>query len=270
MLGRALAHADREETTLTQDERSLRLSVVPELDKTGEVATLVVTLIDVTEIVQARERLSESEARLSALMEKTTVIFAMKDMKGDYLFANRRFIEFFGIDANDYAGKSDFMLLPPPLAADLWNLDLAALRERVPITGEHLVECADGRRQLKSVHQVLCDAQGQPTAFVVEAEDITIARHAEEQMRITARVFDQAGEAIVVTDANTVIQTVNAAFTRITGYTQTEAVGQRTALLKSGRHSPEFYHAMWQALRDVGYWQGETWNRRKNGELYPE
>ncbi|MCX8018287.1 MAG: PAS domain-containing protein, partial [Rhodocyclaceae bacterium] len=85
LLGRALAHADREEATLTLDERILRLSVTPGLDKTGEVATLVVSLIDVTDITQAQAQLAESQARLAALMEMTTVIFALKDLKGAYL-----------------------------------------------------------------------------------------------------------------------------------------------------------------------------------------
>ena len=270
MLGRALAHADREEETRRRDERILRLAVTPGLDKTGEVATLVVTLIDITDVAQAQARLAESQARLSALMEKTTVIFAMKDLKGGYLYANRRFLEFFGIDARAYMGKTDFVLLPPALAADVWNLDLTALRTRAPVVGEHAVE-RDGRcHWLKSVHQVLLDADGQPTAFIIEAEDVSAARHAEDQLRITARVFDQAGEAIVVTDANSVIQTVNAAFTRITGYAAHEAIGQRTTLLKSGRHSADFYHNLWQGLRESGYWQGEIWNKRKNGEIYPE
>ncbi len=269
MLGRALAHADREEMTVEHDERTLQLVVTPGLDKTGTVKTLVVTLVDITDVAQAQARLVESEARLSALMEKTTVIFAMKDIKGAYLFANPRFIDFFGVDPVAYVGKTDFDLLPA-LAADFWELDLAALRERKPVFGDRPVETRDGKRWLKSVHQVLRDAQGQPTAFVIEAEDVTVARHAEEQLRITARVFDQAGEAIVVTDANAVIQTVNAAFTRITGYAAHEAIGRRSDLLKSGRHSADFYQAMWLALREGGSWQGEIWNKRKNGEIYPE
>ncbi|MCX8086836.1 MAG: EAL domain-containing protein [Rhodocyclaceae bacterium] len=270
LLGRALAHADREELIFRLDGRTQRLSVTPGLDKTGGVATLVVTLIDITDIVEAQQKLAESQARLNALMEKTTVIFAMKDTKGAYLYANRRFLEYFSIAEEDYQGKTDFALLPAKLAADLWNLDLTALRERRAVSGEHQLDCAHGRCWLRSTHQTLFDANGEPTAFIFEAEDITAIRRAEEQMRITARVFDQAGEAIVVTDAAAVIQTVNAAFTQITGYTASEAIGQRTTLLKSGRHSAEFYQAMWQALRDNGFWQGEIWNKRKNGEIYPE
>ena len=269
ILANVLAHGDREEASVLQDGRSLRLAVTPGVDPAGQVASLVVTLIDITDITQALARLDVSESRLSALMEKTTVIFAMKAPNGAYVFANRRFLDYFGL-ADDYAGRTDFTLLPPTLAAELWALDMAALRERAPVTGEHLLERPEGRRYLKSVHLTLFNAEGSPTAFIVEAEDITERKRAEEQLRITARVFDQAGEAIVVTDARGVIQTVNAAFTRITGYRHEEAVGQPTTLLKSGRHSAEFYRLMWQSIAQRGFWQGEIWNRRRNGEVYPE
>lgn len=271
LLGRALAHADREECTLERDGRILRLEVVPGSDKaSAEIATLVATLTDITEIVHTHSELAESQRRLAALMEKTTVIFAMKDLKGAYLYANQRFLDFFGIAADAYIGKTDFELLPPALATEIWSLDLQTLRTRGPVFGQHCVEQTKGCRRLKSAHQVLLDTHDQPNAFIFEAEDITSAYHAEEQLRITARVFDQAGEAIVVTDARGVIQTVNSAFTRITGYTHEEAVGQPTSLLKSGRQSKDFYLNMWQALNEHGFWQGEIFNRRKNGEIYPE
>lgn len=270
MLGRALAHADREECTLEHLERICRLAVTPGLDKTGEVSTLVVTLIDMTDIALAQAKLTESQGRLSALMEKTTVIFAMKDMKGDYVYANKRFLDFFGLAADNYIARNDFALLPPALAADFWKQDLQALRERQPITEEHMLQRDGLKFDLRSVHQVLFDADGQPSAFIIEAEDVTAARRAEEQLRITARVFDQAGEAIIITDPQGIIQTVNTAFSKITGYPAEEVIGQSTTLLKSGQQSAEFYQNMWQALHNHGFWQGEIWNKKKNGEIFPE
>lgn len=270
LLGRALAYADREEQTIHQDERTLRLAITPGLDKLGNVANLVVTLIDVTDITRAQAQLAESQSRLSALMEKTTVIFAMKDYKGCYLYANRRFLDFFGITQQEYIGKTDFELLPSPLATKLWSLDLAALREGGLTGGEHVLERDGQRLHLRSIHQSILDTDGRPTAFITEAEDVTTALRAEEQLRITARVFDQAGEAIMVANPHGVIQTINAVFTRITGYSSEDAVGQPISILKSGRHSAEFYRGLWQALHDRGFWQGEIWNRRKNGAIYPE
>ncbi|NOX75472.1 MAG: EAL domain-containing protein [Gammaproteobacteria bacterium] len=84
------------------------------------------------------------------------------------------------------------------------------------------------------------------------------------------RIFDSTLEGIMITDANGVIQSVNPAFSLITGYSAVEAIGSTPKLLHSGRHDAEFYRQMWQSLHDNGHWQGEIWNRRKNGEVYPE
>ncbi|WP_176787605.1 diguanylate cyclase domain-containing protein [Roseospirillum parvum] len=91
---------------------------------------------------------------------------------------------------------------------------------------------------------------------------------AEEDLRLAATVYAHSSEGIMVTDANSRILTVNPAFTEITGYAADEAVGQSPALLRSNRHEPRFYDDMWQAIAKDGSWQGEVWNRRKNGEAY--
>jgi diguanylate cyclase (GGDEF)-like protein/PAS domain S-box-containing protein len=88
-------------------------------------------------------------------------------------------------------------------------------------------------------------------------------------MRLAAAVFESQ-EGMLVSDAKNRILRVNKAFTRITGYTAEEAVGQTPSLLKSGRHDEAFYAAMWESIKGTGAWEGEIWNRRKNGEIYPE
>ena len=113
------------------------------------------------------------------------------------------------------------------------------------------------------------DRQTQREGAVVTFRDISEQRLANEKMRIAAIAFETQ-EAMVVTDAASRILRINQAFTRVTGYTAAEAVGQTPALLKSGRHDAAFYQEMWQALQASGRWQGEIWNRRKNGEVYPE
>ena len=91
-----------------------------------------------------------------------------------------------------------------------------------------------------------------------------------ENRRVSAAVFDTTSEGIVVTDATNRIILVNPAFTRSTGYSEAELLGKTPAMLRSGRHSNDFYRAMWQALAESDHWQGEIWNRRKDGEVYPE
>lgn len=104
---------------------------------------------------------------------------------------------------------------------------------------------------------------------VTALRDVTQQRQAEESLRIAATAFESQ-EGILITDADGKILRVNSAFSRITGYAAEEAIGQNTSLLKSGRHGAEFYAAMWQAISEHDTWQGEVWNRRKNGEAYPE
>lgn len=94
---------------------------------------------------------------------------------------------------------------------------------------------------------------------------------AETRLQLSATVFSHAREGIIITDARSVIVDVNDTFTSITGYSREETVGQKTrALLSSGRQSPEFYAARRQAIEAAGYWSGEVWNRRKNGEVFAE
>jgi diguanylate cyclase (GGDEF)-like protein/PAS domain S-box-containing protein len=104
---------------------------------------------------------------------------------------------------------------------------------------------------------------------VVAHADITARRQAEASLRIAAIAFDSP-EGMMVTDADGVILQVNASFTRITGYSSAEAVGRTPGMLSSGRHDAAYYRAMWAAIGANGRWQGEIWNRRKNGEVYPE
>src|SRR3989338_2724843 len=98
---------------------------------------------------------------------------------------------------------------------------------------------------------------------------VTQLQDAQAELRIAATAFE-AEEGMFITDASGVILRVNQAFTGITGYPAGEAVGQTPKLFNSERHDEAFYVAMWENIRQTGAWQGEIWNRRKNGEVYPE
>ena len=95
-------------------------------------------------------------------------------------------------------------------------------------------------------------------------------RHAEQELRLAAAVYEQSAEGILVSDQDNRILTVNRAFTEVTGYQLEEIRGQNPRILASGRHDRDFYQGMWASLLELGHWQGEIWNRRKNGEVYPE
>ena len=107
-----------------------------------------------------------------------------------------------------------------------------------------------------------------PPQLRVVIDDISEQKQAEAELRITAVAFE-AQEGIIVTDANKIILRANQAFTRITGYSAEEVIGQTPAFLNSGRHDEDFYYDLWATVVADGHWQGETWDKRKNGEIFP-
>jgi diguanylate cyclase (GGDEF)-like protein/PAS domain S-box-containing protein len=100
--------------------------------------------------------------------------------------------------------------------------------------------------------------------------EITERSFAEQQLKLFAKVFENALEGISITDANGNIVAVNQSFTKITGYRESDVLGKNPRVLKSQKHGPEFYKKMWHSLLVKGKWTGEIWNRRANGEVYPE
>jgi len=115
----------------------------------------------------------------------------------------------------------------------------------------------------------LADADGELFGYLGIASDITERGRLEQELRIAATAFESQA-AILVTDAEQHILRINPAFTRLTGYSAEEAIGQKPSLLSSGRQDGNFYREMWHTLAESGHWQGEIWNRRKCGEIYPE
>lgn len=115
----------------------------------------------------------------------------------------------------------------------------------------------------------LRDATGKLIGFLGIASDIGERLRMEQELRVAAIAFESQA-AIMVTDAGQRILRVNPAFTKLTGYSADEAVGQLPSMLKSGRQDRSFYQQMWHELGETGHWQGEIWNRRKSGEIYPE
>ncbi|OHC64164.1 MAG: hypothetical protein A2045_02135 [Rhodocyclales bacterium GWA2_65_20] len=113
-------------------------------------------------------------------------------------------------------------------------------------------------------------AQDGEALAVLTLRDIGARRLAEEKLRLSDKVFEYSAEAIVITDTAGRILAVNPAFTWLTGYRPDEAIGATPRILKSGRHEDGFYAAMWQALLDDGHWEGELWDRRKDGSHYPK
>ncbi len=147
----------------------------------------------------------------------------------------------------------------------------APLGTREPAELVHRLLFADGRLKHVQEHYVIDhDEAGNALRAHGTLQDITELRHAEEALRLYANIFEHSGEAIMVTDHDNRIIAVNPAFTRQTGYDLAQIAGCDPSILSSGRTPRETYTAMWAALEERGYWQGELWDRNRNGTVYPK
>ncbi|MCX7172216.1 MAG: EAL domain-containing protein, partial [Proteobacteria bacterium] len=159
-------------------------------------------------------------------------------------------------------------VLPEDLAAAETIL-LEPVSKDQTIDAKFRIRRGDGEiRTIRALGLVHCDEAGKPQRIIGTNADITASIRAEQQLRIAATAFE-AQDGIIVTDLDLVILRVNRAFTEITGYTAEDAIGKTTRLLKSGRHDQAFYAQMWENLLSLGSWQGEIWNKRKDGTVYP-
>ena len=115
----------------------------------------------------------------------------------------------------------------------------------------------------------LLEEMSKDISFALDNFDREMQRRvAEESQRLAASVYESSSEAMTVTDADGIILTVNPAFTRVTGYLPEEVIGKNSSILGSDRHDEKFYRAMWHDISTTGHWQGEIWDKRKNGEVY--
>lgn len=241
-------------------EEVSQITVAPGSNQAHQVETLLLTFIDVSEIARAHEQLRASQQQLDQIISHTTLCLAMKELTGNYSLVNPEFTKVFGVSNEEAHEKTDFDLFPEDFAKSIWENDLRALRDKTPVTVEHTLVQKDGdRRIFRMVHQALVDPKGKSYALLTEAEDITLRKHAEQQLKIAARVYEQAGEAIVVLDAQGIIQTVNSAFLRLSGLTEQQALHQRFwKLLNSDKRRGLTPKAIQLELKQDGLWQGET------------
>lgn len=207
---------------------------------------------------------------LESIAETSTDAIYAKDLQGRYLFANREVGRLLGIAVPELLGKTARNLLPAPELQGLADEDRAALAAQRPICMETTLTTSDGVRTYLSTKGALRDVDGRTLGVFGVSRDITERKREQARWQQWALAFENIGDGVMITDAHCHIQTVNAAFSAITGYSAEEVVGATPRLLQSGRHASEFYQQMWAQLASEGHWQGEIWNRRKNGEVYPE
>ncbi len=222
--------------------------------------------------VRLRTReLNEERIRLRTLFDTLPDLLWLKDAHGVFLGCNTEFQRFFGADEAAIVGRTDYDFVPAELADFFRAKDREAIEAGGPKRNEEeVVYAGDGRRvQLETIKTPMRDSEGRLIGVLGIGRDITERKQQEDSLRLAARVFEHTADGITITDAKANILAVNRAFTEITGYSEAEAIGQNPRLLRSNRHEPIFYQQLWAALNTAGVWQGEMWNRRKNGEIFP-
>lgn len=217
------------------------------------------------------EELAESETRFRTIFDAAGDAFFIHDAAtGQILDVNQRMCEMYrctreqALQSPAEALAANVEPYTPVEAAEKMRLAL----KTGPQTFDWLARRLDGQQFWVEVN--LRRARiGKADRIIALVRDITERKHAEEALRIAATAFE-GQEGMMIVNAENLTIRVNRAFTQITGYSAAEMLGKKPNLLSSGRHGTAFYAAMWENINRAGVWQGEIWNRRKNGEEYPE
>ena len=237
-----------------------------ELDST---LALVVAVRDISQLKETQEQLQISEEKFAkAFHASPDGLLLSRQSDGLLIEVNEGFCRLTGYDLNPSMDQTSMDL-------GIW-VDLNERKRLVDLLQR------DGFVRDFSCHirrsdgQIrLCELSARPLpiagvdCMLTMARDITERHLMQEKLQLAATVFENTAEGVLITDTDQRISAVNRAFSEITGYSEAEALGQTPRLLASGQHDSAFYAALWHQLTAEGHWQGEIYNRRKNGELYP-
>ena len=237
-----------------------------ELDST---LALVVAVRDISQLKETQEQLQISEEKFAkAFHASPDGLLLSRQSDGLLIEVNEGFCRLTGYDLNPSMDQTSMDL-------GIW-VDLNERKRLVDLLQR------DGSVRDFSCHirrsdgQIrLCELSARPLpisgvdCMLTMARDITERHLMQEKLQLAATVFENTAEGVLITDTDQRISAVNRAFSEITGYSEAEALGQTPRLLASGQHDSAFYAALWHQLTAEGHWQGEIYNRRKNGELYP-
>lgn len=227
---------------------------------------------DITIRKLGADALIESESRLSEILENVSAYIYLKDTEGRYLFANKLVRDLWGVSMKEIVGFGDEKFFDAETAANIRRNDLRVLQGGETLRTEETNTVAQTgiTATYWSVKLPLRRESGEIYALCGISTDVTEVKRAQEEMLLASMVYENSSESMMVTDADGTIITINPAFTRTTGYTLAEVKGRNPRILNSGQHDPAFFQAMWQAINTTGTWQGEVWDKRKNGEIYPK
>ena len=240
------------------------------IDPDAAESEVVWTFEDITEQRRTQLALDETRREMEVIFE--TAVAGITLVRNRFMVhCNRRFEELFGYAPGEMQGLSTRVwYVTEEDYAGIGAQAYVALGQDNYHRRQQLLRRKDGSTFWAEIAGRALDRHDPQGGSVWLLEDISERRDMLQRLELAQRVFEGSSEAIVVTDADNRIVSVNRAFERITGFSAAEVMGRNPGSFKSGRHDASFYQSMWQSLRDKGHWQGEIWDRRKDGSIYPK
>lgn len=217
----------------------------------------------------ARAEAQQREARLQALVYSIQDMIFVFDGQGCLSYVHAIHQQRLLKDAHDIIGKHYRDVLPDEVAQAFSSVFYRVRRHRHAEELEYSLTFEKEVRYFSATVSPLSDASGGFDGVLALVRDITQAKLDDAQLRIAATAF-QTHLGMLITDTRGRILKVNRTFTRITGYEESDVLGQNPRMFSSGRHDADFYRTLWSNVAKSGSWEGEVWNRRKNGEVFPE
>ena len=230
------------------------------------------TCVDVTERKLMEEQIKKERNFISTVINTAGVLVVVINREGAITRFNRAAEEFTGYrfdEVKDIPFFWDRFLLPEQQQGVRGVFEEIRSGKITPHYENYWVNREGNKRLFAWANSLLFDYENKMEYVIAVGTDITERKQAEAALSVAATAFESQ-EGMCIADANGFILRVNRSFTNITGYTAEDAFGKNPRMLKSGRHDANFYAAMWDSIVRTGGWEGEIWNRRKNGEVYPE
>ncbi len=232
-------------------------------------ALLGVLLNDLAERARTEQALRDSSARLRAITQAMPDLLLVLDEDGRYLDVLTADSRLLYKNTDQLVGRLLHQVLPTEDADRFLAFIRQTLDSPTPQVIQYALPTTDGMRMFEGRAQRLDIRTQGKRAVVWSSRDITERHLAEQERRIAAIAFDSQ-QGMIITDAQARIVRVNRAFLALSGFTAEELLGQPASLLASGRHERTFFLDMWRQIAETGSWEGEIWNRRRNGEIRPE
>ena len=262
--------APYELTGLRKDGSTFPLMVMGRPWVIGGRPASVGTLIDLSAQRQAEQALKDKTNRYAALFEGAQDAILVADVEtGLVVDANVEAELLFLRPREELIGLNHRSLFPVALVEQYRDIFARHVRAGGGGPDEMMIETADGDSIFIEVSSNVIETASGHRLIQGAFRDIRQRKRVEAELKLSSRVFESSQEAIMITDAARNIVSVNPAFSEMTGYAAEEVIGKNPRLLGAGRQSAEFFAGMWHDINSENRWQGEIWNRRKNGDVYP-